>query len=94
MSPTTFSSQFAASFCTPGEGHEKSAVKVRRATSGNHWVPVPQAADFDAPNAQFLVGCRADEQRVRNRRTHSVDEAVTIERASLRPLGQPRWRRG
>jgi transposase len=79
--------QFAAEFCTPGEGHEKGGVEgeagyFRR----NHWVPVPQAVDLDALNAQLLAGCRADEARVIQGRTQSVGEAVTIERASLRPL--------
>ncbi len=79
--------QFDATFCTPGEGHEKGGVEgeagyFRR----NHWVPVPQAADLDALNAQLLAGCRADEARVIHPRTHTVGEAVTIERASLRPL--------
>jgi transposase len=79
--------QFDASFCTPGEGHEKGGVEgeagyFRR----NHWVPVPQVPDLDALNAHLLAGCRADEQRVIHGRTHSVGEAVLIERASLRPL--------
>jgi transposase len=79
--------QFAAEFCTPGEGHEKGGVEgeagyFRR----NHWVPLPRAADLDALNAQLLAGCRADEARVLHGRTESVGEAVTIERASLRPL--------
>jgi hypothetical protein len=79
--------QFDAQFCTPGEGHEKGGVEgeagyFRR----NHWVPVPHAADLDALNAQLLAGCRADEQRVIQGRAQSVGEAVTIERASLRPV--------
>jgi transposase len=79
--------QFAAEFCTPGEGHEKGGVEgeagyFRR----NHWVPLPHAADLDALNAQLLAGCGADEARVIQGRTQSVGEAVTIERASLRLL--------
>ena len=79
--------QFDAQFCTPGEGHEKGGVEgeagyFRR----NHWVPLPQAADLDALNAQLLAGSRADEARVIQGRTHTVGEAMTIERASLRPL--------
>src|SRR5205085_6505629 len=79
--------QFDAAFCTPGEGHEKGGVEgevgyFRR----NHWVPVPQAVDLDALNAQLLADCRADEARVIHPRPHTVGEAVTIERASLRPL--------
>jgi transposase len=79
--------QFDAAFCTPGEGHEKGGVEgevgyFRR----NHWVPLPEAADLDALNAQVLAGCRADEGRVIHPRTTTVGEAVTIERATLRPL--------
>jgi transposase len=79
--------QFDAQFCTPGEGHEKGGVEgeagyFRR----NHWVPLPQAADLDALNAQLLDGCRADEQRVLHGRTQTVGAAMAIERASLRPL--------
>ena len=84
--------QFDAKFCTPGEGHEKGGVEgeagyFRR----NHWVPLPQAADLDALNAQLLAGCRADEARVIHGRTQTVGEAVTIERASLRPLATERF---
>ncbi len=84
--------QFAAEFCTPGEGHEKGGVEgeagyFRR----NHWVPVPQAVDLDALNAQLLAGCRADEQRVIQGRTQSVGEAMTIEHASLQPLATERF---
>ena len=79
--------QFDAQFCTPGEGHEKGGVEgeagyFRR----NHWVPLPRAADLDALNAQLLQGSHADEARVIQGRTHTVGEAMTIERASLRPL--------
>jgi len=49
-------------------------------------VPVPAAVDLDALNAQLLASCRADEARVIHPRTHTAGEAVTIERASLRPL--------
>jgi hypothetical protein len=54
-------------------------------------VPVPEAADLDALNAQLLAGCRADEARVIHGRTQTVGEAVTIEHASLRPLATERF---
>src|SRR3982074_1850437 len=52
--------RFDSEFCTPGEGHEKGGVEgeagyFRR----NHWVPLPEAADLDALNAQLLAGVRA-----------------------------------
>ncbi len=50
--------QYEASFCTPGEGHEKGGVEgevgyFRR----NHWVPVPVARDLADLNAKLF--CRA-----------------------------------
>ena len=57
----------------------------------NHWVPLPQAVDLDALNAQLLAGCRADEQRVIQGRTQSVGEAMTIEHAALQPLATERF---
>src|SRR6185503_8214188 len=53
---------FEASFCTPGEGHEKGGVEgevgyFRR----NHFVPVLAARDLEDLNAMLLAGCREDE---------------------------------
>ncbi len=84
--------QFEATFCTPGEGHEKGGVEgevgyFRR----NHWVPLPVAEDLDALNAQLLDGCRADEARVLDGRSHPVGEALTLERPHLRPLATERF---
>jgi len=76
--------EFQAEFCTPGEAHEKGGVEgeggyFRR----NHWVPVPQAADLEALNAQLLAACHADEARLIAGRTQRVGEALAIERAHL-----------
>ena len=84
--------QFDATFCTPGEGHEKGGVEgeagyFRR----NHWVPVPVAEDLDDLNAQLLAGCRADEARVITGQPHTVGEALTLERPHLRPLATTRF---
>jgi len=84
--------QFQAAFCTPGEAHEKGGVEgeggyFRR----NHWVPVPQAADVAALNAQLLRGCQQDEQRLIAGRPQRVGEALAIERQHLRPLAAERF---
>ena len=69
--------QYQASFCTPGEGHEKGGVEgevgyFRR----NHWVPVPAARDLAELNAKLFADCRHDENRMVAGRTESVGRAV------------------
>jgi transposase len=81
--------QFEASFCTPGEGHEKGGVEgevgmFRR----NHFVPVPAARDLEDLNAKLLAGCREDEARVINGREQTVGEALVIERQHLLPMAR------
>ena len=76
---------FEASFCTPGEGHEKGGVEgeggfFRR----NHFVPVPSVRDLDELNA--MLGCREDEARVIDGRQQTIGEALAIERQHLLPL--------
>ena len=79
--------RFQSEFCTPGEGHEKGGVENEVGTfRRNHWVPLPQAANLDALNAQLLLGCRQDEARTITGRTQSVGAALLIERAHLLPL--------
>jgi transposase len=65
--------QYEASFCTPGEGHEKGGVEgevgyFRR----NHWVPVPAARDLADLNAKLFADCRQDENRMVAGRTEST----------------------
>jgi transposase len=81
--------QFEASFCTPGEGHEKGGVEgevgvFRR----NHLVPVPAARDLDDLNAMLLAGCREDKARRIDGRQQTVGEALAIERQHLLPLAR------
>lgn len=78
--------QFEASFCTPGEGHEKGGVEgeggyFRR----NHLVPVPKAKDLDEINAILESGSRSEESRVISGRSQPVGEAIEIERGHLLP---------
>jgi transposase len=80
---------FEASFCTPGEGHEKGGVEgevgyFRR----NHFVPVPVARDLEALNAMLLAGCREDEARMIDGREQTVGEALAIERPHLLPMAR------
>jgi transposase len=81
--------QFEASFCTPGEGHEKGGVEGEVGTfRRNHFVPVPAARDLEDLNAMLLVGCRADEARLIDGREQTVGEALMIERQHLLPLAR------
>jgi len=79
--------QYEASFCTPGEGHEKGGVEgevgyFRR----NHWVPVPAARDLADLNAKLFADCRQDENRMLAARTQSVGTLLLIEKEHLLPL--------
>ena len=79
--------QYEASFCTPGEGHEKGGVEgevgyFRR----NHWVPVPAARDLTELNAKLFADCRQDENRVIAGRKESVGVLLLAEKGHLLPL--------
>ena len=78
--------RFQASFCTPGEGHEKGGVEgesgyFRR----NHLVPVPKSKDVEEVNAILRAGCRREEDRILAGRLQPVGEAMMIEREHLLP---------
>jgi len=80
---------FEASFCTPGEGHEKGGVEGEVGTfRRNHLVPVPAARDLEDLNAMLLAGCREDEARRIDGRAQTVGEALAIERQHLLPLAR------
>lgn len=79
--------RFEATFCTPGEGHEKGGVEgeagyFRR----NHWVPVPRAKTLAELNEQLREACRQDERRVIGERPRSVGAGMAMEREHLLPL--------
>jgi transposase len=81
--------RFTAEFCTPGEGHEKGGVEGEVGTfRRNHWVPVPEAQDLAALNAQLLRGCREDEARTVTGREQTVGTALLLEREHLLPLAE------
>lgn len=78
---------FEATFCTPGEGHEKGGVEGEVGTfRRNHWVPVPQACTLDELNAQLLAGCQEDHERIITGRTQTVGVALQAEQRHLLPL--------
>jgi len=79
--------RFEASFCNPGQGHEKGGVEgeagyFRR----NYLVPVPSRQDLAELNALLESACRDEEQRVITGRSQPVGEAMTIEREHLLPI--------
>lgn len=81
--------RFEATFCTPGEGHEKGGVEgevgvFRR----NHWVPVPTAQDLSVLNAQLRAACQEDEGRQPAGHHQPVGIAMLIERDHLLPLAE------
>jgi transposase len=79
--------RFAAEFCTPAEAHEKGGVEgeagyFRR----NHWVPIPEAPDIEALNAQLLTACAADQHRTLAGRAQPIGALMQLERPHLLPL--------
>lgn len=81
--------RFEAEFCTPAQAHEKGGVEgeagyFRR----NHWVPVPQAEDLAALNAQLLKACQQDEHRTIAGREQTVGASLLVERDHLLPLAE------
>lgn len=79
--------RFAAEFCTPAEAHEKGGIEgeagyFRR----NHWVPIPEAPDLAALNAQLLAACEADQHRTIAGRAQPIGAAMQLEQAHLLPL--------
>jgi transposase len=83
--------RFAAEFCTPGEGHEKGGVEGEAGSfRRNHWVPIPQAPDLAALNAQLLAACHEDEARTVTGHDQTVGAAMLLEREYLLPpAGEP-----
>ena len=80
---------FAAEFCTPGEGHEKGGVEGEQGYfRRNHWVPIPQARDLDDLNEQLLSACRADQGRRIGDRKQDVGALMVMERDHLLPLAE------
>jgi transposase len=74
-------------FCTVGRGNEKGVVE---GTGGyarrNFLVPVPEAADFEALNAQLLECCRSDlERRLRGQGARKA-ELLKEDQAAFLPL--------
>jgi hypothetical protein len=80
---------FEASFCTPGEGHEKGGVEglvgfARR----NFLVPVPEAETLEELNQKLLEECVAYGRHVIAGREHPVEDLFEQERDHLLDLPQ------
>lgn len=78
---------FESRFCTPCEGHEKGLIEnfvgyARR----NFLVPVPDAAHWDALNAELVARCRADTGRRLRGEAKTIQELWDEERSALLPL--------
>jgi transposase len=78
---------FESHFCTPGQGHEKGQVEngvgfARR----NCFVPLPQAASFEALNQQLAERCLTLDERQMRGKQLTVGQAGEEERPHLRPL--------
>ena len=78
---------FAYRFCRvrrPNEkGHVEAMVKFARS---NFLVPVPEAASWEALNAELLRRCQADLGRRLRGKEEAKGELLAAERPSLRPL--------
>jgi hypothetical protein len=77
---------YQSEYCNPAKGNEKGGVEgelgwYRR----NCLVPVPQAQDLAALNAQLLAACVASRDRTISGKSMTVGEASQYERAFLLP---------
>ena len=77
---------YQSEYCNPAKGNEKGGVEgelgwYRR----NCLVPVPEAKDLAALNAQLLAACVAHRDRTISGKSTTVGEASEYERAFLAP---------
>lgn len=78
---------FESEFCNVRRGNEKGGVECEGGYfRRNHLVPVPRAENLEQLNRQLLQGCREDEGRLINGRSHTVGAAMRLEREQLLPL--------
>lgn len=80
---------YQSEYCNPGRGNEKGGVEgelgwFRR----NCLVPVPEAEDLQAFNAQLLGMCVASRGRTLSGKEQTVGEASAHERGFLQPLAE------
>lgn len=78
---------FSATFCNPGQGHEKGGVEglvgfARR----NFLVPIPQSDSLEAINRDILCGCIAYGNHCIAGRQQTVNELFELEKQSLLSL--------
>lgn len=83
---------FESRFCTPGEAHEKGSVENLVGTARrNFFTPVPEAASWDALNAELARRCRAEQGHRLRGQTQTVGELWSEEKPALRPLPKHRY---
>src|ERR1022692_3333203 len=80
---------YRSEYCNPAKGNEKGGVEgelgwYRR----NCLVPVPEAKDLAALNAQLLAACVAHRDRTISGKSMTVGEASQYERAFLAPRAE------
>lgn len=83
---------FQAEYCNPQRGNEKGGVENELGWFRRNWlVPVPQASDLTAFNAQLLNWCLETQQRHIQGRPRTGGEAMREELPHLIPLAERRF---
>ena len=81
---------FESEFCNPSRGNEKGGVEsevgyFRR----NHWVPVPEFANWEELNDYLLGCCGKEARRQISGKEYEVGVGMEREREHLLPLARP-----
>lgn len=78
---------FEASFCRPGEGHDKGGVEARgKAICLQHLVPIPHGADLDEINARLNESLEHSATTKRNAEGRTIAERFAEEKPRMLPL--------
>lgn len=78
---------FSDRFGRPGKGNDKGKVEgLVKYARRNFMTPKPQAASYDALNADLLDRCRARQGERAGRHAQTIGERLTADIAALRPL--------
>jgi len=78
---------FEDRFGRPGKGNDKGKVEgLVKYARLNFMTPVPEAASFDALNAEIAARCRARQGERAGRHAESIGERLAADLAVLRPL--------
>jgi len=78
---------FSDRFGRPGKGNDKGKVEgLVKYARRNFMTPKPQAASYDALNADLLKRCLARQSEHAGRHAQTIGERLTADIAALRPL--------